>query len=162
MEALKSTLTNINDSIVPYLPAPYQAWIYYDQVHTERKGIYKQSNSWLVLSNKIYSFEEQSDREKTGETENEEERDLLPAGSLLKWFQKPVLGQAEATSLKLYLGLPVGCRNPTTWTMICWFPGCISIELDHKWNSKDSNQCSRGMSVFQGWLNLMHHNISPC
>lgn len=52
--------------------------------------------------------------------------DLPYSGSVLKWCKYSALGQVQARSLGLVLGLP------DTWAISCCFPRCISRELDQK------------------------------
>lgn len=95
---------------------------------------------------------------KTKVTETKRERDeaMLPfAGSLPRW---PKLGQAEARSCIQTSGSKHSGHPP---------PSCqtISRELDWKWSSRDTNQCSCGMPALQGvalptmpWHHSPSHN----
>lgn len=67
-------------------------------------------------------------RKHAGGREGDRQTVLTPAGSLPEKLQWLWLGQAEAGSLDLHLGLLYGC---------CCFPRDVSKELHQKWSSQD-------------------------
>lgn len=64
----------------------------------------------------------------TGEKERRTE--ILSSGPLLRWLPQPVLGQDEVKSQQLHLDLPRGHRDPSSWTIFCCCPRCISKEVE--------------------------------
>lgn len=60
-------------------------------------------------------------RDTGGERMRERERDFLLAGSLYKWTRWRGLGEAEASSLVLYLAFHVGSRDLSARPVVCCF-----------------------------------------
>lgn len=80
----------------------------------------------------------------------------------LKWLYQPGLGQVEARSPALHLGLSVGIRSPSIWAICYCFPRSISRKLGCKWSSQDYNWHYNLRGWYCKWqLNPQHHNTSP-
>lgn len=84
----------------------------------DRKNEKWMSWFWIIFIQFIlFSFERQNCREKV----IQRARDLLSVGSLLEWLQQPELSQFKPRSQQLPLGVPLVCRDPQTWTILCCF-----------------------------------------
>lgn len=51
----------------------------------------------------------------------------------------------------------MGSWGPHSEDVFHWFPRCISVELDLKWSSWDSNRCSYGMPALQATYPTVPH-----
>lgn len=84
--------------------------------------------------------------------ERERERDLLSIALLSRWSQQP------GGSQELFLGPLHGCRGPSTWAILQYFPGLFQ-ELDQKCRTRTWTSTHKGS---QAEANLLFYGASSC
>lgn len=89
-------------------------------------------------------------------SDNKEKREVFTHWLIPQMPQQLQLGQVEARSQGVHLGLIRGGRNPRTWVITCFLPSTLA---GSRTGSTDRTQTQALQYVTQ--LNLLSHNNCP-
>lgn len=94
-------------------------------------------------------------------SDNKEKREVFTHWLILQMPQQLELGQVEARSQGVHLGLIRGGRNPRTWVITCFLPSTLAGSWTGSTDRTQTQALQYVMWVSQGWLNLLSHNNCP-